>query len=164
MKPAQLRKDIAHFGQFGTRGLGYSVKDLYSEIKSAMGGSNYHRVILVGVGNLGSALLRYQGFMREGYQVVSSFDAVPQAVITKGLPVPVLAVDQMEPYIRENQIKIAILCVPREQAQEVTNELVAAGITGILNFSSSVLIAPDHVTISCVDLALELENLSYFVS
>ena len=164
VKPAQLRKDLTYFGQFGTRGLGYSVEELRSAIREVLGREQLQPVVLVGAGNLGSALLRYRGFEKEGFEVVAAFDAVPEAVVKRGISVPVHGFDEVTKFISDNQVKLAILCVPAEAAQEATNELVGAGVQGILNFSPSVLQVPERVTVNNVDLALELENLSYFVS
>lgn len=163
VKPAQLRKDLGYFGQFGTRGLGYAVEDLRNAIREVLGRTHFQSVVLVGVGNLGSALLRYHGFEKEGFEVVAAFDAVPEAVVQRGIGVPVHSVRELIPFLQANEIRLAILCVPGESAQEVANELVGAGVTGILNFSPSVLQVPEAVTVNNVDLALELENLSYFV-
>ena len=163
VKPAQLRKDLGYFGQFGTRGLGYAVEDLRNAIREVLGRTHFQPVVLVGVGNLGSALLRYHGFEKEGFEVVAAFDAVPEAVVQRGIEVPVHSVRGLIPFLQANEIRLAILCVPGESAQEVANELVGAGVTGILNFSPSVLQVPEAVTVNNVDLALELENLSYFV-
>ncbi len=164
VKPAQLRKDLAYFGQFGTRGLGYAVKELRDAIREVLGREHLQPVVLIGAGNLGSALLRYRGFEKEGFEVVAAFDAMPEAVLKRGISVPVLDLERLAQFIRENEVKLGILCVPVEVAQEVSNQLVAAGVQGILNFSPTVLQVPEAVTVNNVDLALELENLSYFVS
>lgn len=164
VKSAQLRKDLTYFGQFGTRGLGYSVEELRDAIRDVLGREQLQPVVLVGAGNLGSALLRYRGFEKEGFEVVGAFDAVPEAVVKRGINVPIYDLKDATRFISENHVKLAILCVPAEAAQEAANELVAAGVQGILNFSPSVLQVPEAVTVNNVDLALELENLSYFVS
>ena len=164
VKSAQLRRDLTYFGQFGTRGLGYSVRDLRGAIREVLGREQLQPVALVGAGNLGVALLRYRGFEKEGFEVVAAFDAVPETVVSRGITVPVHGFNEVSQFVRENEVKLAILCVPGEAAQEVTNELVAAGVQGILNFSPTVLEVPEAVTVNNVDLALELENLSYFVS
>ena len=164
VKPAQLRKDLTYFGQFGTRGLGYSVEELRNAIREVLGREQLQPVVLVGAGNLGTALLRYRGFAKEGFEVIAAFDAVPAAVVKRGISVPVYDLDDALNFIGENHVKLAILCVPAESAQEVANELVTAGVQGILNFSPSVLQVPESVAVNNVDLALELENLSYFVS
>ncbi|MEM9080466.1 MAG: redox-sensing transcriptional repressor Rex [Verrucomicrobiota bacterium] len=163
VKPAQLRRDLSYVGQFGTRGLGYQLEELFQAIREVLGREQLQPVILVGAGNLGCALLRYGGFQREGFEVVAAFDAVPQAVPKRGIPIPVLDVEGMELFIREHEVKLCILCVPAENAQEVANELVAFGIQGVLNFSPTVLQVPDNVMVNNVDLALELENVSFFI-
>lgn len=162
VKPAQLRKDLGYFGQLGTRGLGYPVDSLMLTIRLALGREHLQPVILVGAGNLGSALLRYQGFHKEGFDVIAAFDAKPDEARARELKIPVHDAAQLEVFIKENDVKLAILCVPVSAAQEVVNRLVAAGIQGILNFSPVFLEVPDEVTINNVDLALELEHLGYF--
>lgn len=164
VKPAQLRKDLASFSNVGTRGLGYSVSDLASTIKDFLGKTNLQPVILIGAGNLGSALLRYEGFNRGGFQVISAFDLFPRSIASQDLHIPVYPMDHLTTFVQQKKVRLAILCVPAEHAQEVTNQLVLSGIGGILNFSPTVLKVPDHISINNVDLALELENLSYFVS
>ena len=163
VKPAQLRKDLAYFGQFGTRGLGYPVEILSSIIRETLGREHLQPVILVGAGNLGSALLRYHGFEKEGFEVVAAFDANPEATRARGVTIPVFSDSELETFIAEKSIKLAILCVPVEFAQSVVNRLVAAGIQGVLNFSPIVLEVSPDVTVNNVDLALELEHLSYFI-
>jgi redox-sensing transcriptional repressor len=163
VKPAQLRKDLAYFGQFGTRGLGYPVEVLSTTIREALGREHLQPVILVGAGNLGSALLRYHGFEKEGFEVIAAFDANPDAARARGVSLPVHPVNELEPFIAKKSVKLAILCVPVEFAQAVVNRLVAAGIQGVLNFSPIVLEVSPDVTVNNVDLALELEHLSYFI-
>lgn len=160
---SQLRRDISHVGQFGTRGLGYQVDELRLAIREALGREHLQPVILVGAGNLGSALLRYGGFQKEGFEVVAAFDAVPEAVMKREIGVPLHGPEKMEQFIAANGVKLAILCVPAENAQEVVNDLVLSGVQGILNFSPTVLQVPEKVTINNVDLALELENVSFFI-
>ena len=164
VKPAQLRKDLTYFGQFGTRGLGYSVEELRDAIRDVLGREHLQPVVMVGAGNLGVALLRYRGFEKEGFEVVAAFDAEPEAVIARGVSVPVYRHDEVVSFVSDNGVKLAILCVPGGVAQEVANELVEAGVQGILNFSPTLLEVPEPVTVNNVDLALELENLSYFVT
>lgn len=163
VKSAQLRKDLAHFGQFGTRGLGYSVDALIGVITGVLGTSSLLQVILVGVGNLGSALLRYSGFNREGFEISAAFESDPKRLNAVNAEIPVMDVSLMTKYVIDNEVKIAIMAVPAETAQEVANSLVNAGVQAFLNFSSTVLKTPDNVIVNSVDLALELEHLSYFV-
>ncbi len=163
VKSTQLRKDLAYFGQFGTRGLGYNVEALAKTIGEVLGQNRLQPVILVGVGNLGSALLRYGGFKKEGFEIVAAFDIEPDSPRFVGLSVPLKGIDMLPDFIKENRVKMAILTVPSPAAQSVANRLVAAGIQGILNFSPTVLQVPENVVVNGVDLAVELENLSYFI-
>ena len=166
VKPTQLRKDLTYIGQFGTRGLGYSVDDMCERLNSAIGRTNLQPVILVGVGNLGSALARYDGFSREGFEIIAAFDAETgkrQIVTGSGANLRVRSTSGMKDFIQKHNVKMAILSVPATVAQEVTNELVSAGIQAILNFCPTVLQVPPMVFVNNVDLAIELENLSYFI-
>jgi redox-sensing transcriptional repressor len=163
VKPTQLRKDLTYFGQFGTRGLGYNVDALSTQLTDVLGTTRLQPVILVGAGNLGSALLRYPGFAKEGFEVLAAFDVEPSRKRSRELGVKVLAMSNVGEFVRDNRIKMAILTVPGHVAQEVTNELVASGIQAILNFAPIILQVPDKVVVNNVDLAIELENLSYFI-
>lgn len=163
MKPAQLRKDLGYFGQFGTRGLGYPVEVLLKAFREVLGRATLQPVILVGAGNLGRALLRYEGFMKEGFEVLAAFDKHADVIDTSRVPVPVLSDKEMVSFIEENHVRMAVICVPVEQGQGVANILVEAGVQGILNFSPTILQVPENVVITRVDLAMELENLSFFI-
>lgn len=163
VKPAQLRKDLGYFGQLGTRGLGYPVELLLETIRDVLGRSTLQPVILVGAGNLGRALLHYDGFKKEGFEVLAAFDTNPEALKGNDLTVPLMHDDEMIPFINQHNVRMAILCVPAKYGQEVANELVAAGVQGILNFSPTIIQVPDHVVVTRVDLAMELESLSYFI-
>lgn len=161
VKSTQLRKDLAYFGQLGTRGLGYNVDALSHTIGDVLGQNKLQPVVLVGVGNLGSALLRYGGFRKEGFEIAAAFDLNPRKL--PQISVPVLAMADMPDFVRRHHVKMAILTVPAHNAQSVVNELVEYGIQAILNFSPTVLDVPEHVVVNSVDLAVELENLSYFI-
>jgi redox-sensing transcriptional repressor len=137
------------------------VEALVKIISEVLGHNRLQPVILVGAGNLGSALLRYGGFRKEGFEVIAAFDLAPKP--QPGLGIPIYATSEMPQFIRTNQVKMAILTVPTSGAQAVTNEMVEAGIQAILNFSPTILDVPDHVVVNSVDLAVELENLSYFI-
>jgi len=163
VKPTQLRKDLAYFGTFGTRGLGYDVVELSNRIADELGTSRLQPVILVGVGNLGLALLSYRGFEKEGFEIVAAFDAEPDRPRDKKLGVTLFGMDDLPAFVRKHGVRMAILTVPAEVAQEVTNHLVESGIAGILNFSPIVLSVPEDVMVNNVNLAIELENLSYFI-
>ena len=163
VKPTQLRKDLTYFGQFGTRGLGYNVQALCTRLTDVLGTTQLQPVILVGAGNLGSALLRYPGFAKEGFEVVAAFDLEATKTRARTLGVKVLPMTKLGEFIRAESVKMAILTVPATVAQEVTNVLVEAGVLAILNFAPIFLQVPDKVVVNNVDLAIELENLSYFI-
>ncbi|MEI8234371.1 MAG: redox-sensing transcriptional repressor Rex [Verrucomicrobiota bacterium] len=163
VKPTQLRKDLAYFGQLGTRGLGYSVSHLTQTLMEALGTARLQPVVLIGAGHLGSALVRYRGFEKEGFEIVAAFDADPERARDVALGLPVLPMASLREFVREKLVKLAILTVPATVAQEVCNELVECGIQAILNFAPTILQVPDGVVVNNVDLAIELENLSYFI-
>ena len=163
VKSTQLRKDLTYFGQFGTRGLGYDVKQLIEMISARLGTKSLQPVVIVGIGNLGRALLSYRGFEREGFEVVGAFD-VQSGRFPKESPIQVQSMKVMPKVIDEHLVKMAILCVPPTAAQEVTNQLIEYGVVAILNFAPIVLSVPDEVTVNNVNLAMELENLSYFIN
>ena len=163
VKPTQLRKDLAYFGQFGTRGLGYDVARLEGTLTDLLGTNRLQPVVLVGVGNLGSALLAYRGFEKQGFELVAGFDADVKRKRSKTLQQPLYPMEQMERFIRDHGgIRLAILAVPSASAQDVCNRLVAAGISAVLNFAPVILQAPDGIVVSNVNLAIELENVAYF--
>jgi redox-sensing transcriptional repressor len=162
VKSTQLRKDLACFGTFGTRGLGYNVAELSNKIADELGTSRLQPVILAGAGHLGLALLSYRGFEREGFEIVAAFDAEPGRKRDKEIKQPIYGMDELPAFVKRQNVKMAILTVPASAAQEVANRLVQAGITGVLNFSPMVLSVPERVMVNNVNLAIELENLSYF--
>ncbi len=163
VKPTQLRKDLTYFGQFGTRGLGYDVGQLAAMITGLLGTQRLQPVVLVGLGNLGSALLSYRGFEQEGFEIVAAFDLKADQGAERGAKPLLHSMDKLPHVVRQLGVRMAILAVPGTAAQEVTNSLVQCGIAGILNFAPIVLQVPDEVVVNNVNLAIELENLSYFI-
>jgi len=163
VKSTQLRKDLAYFGQLGTRGLGYSVPALTARLSEVLGAARLQPVILVGAGHLGSALLRYGGFAKEGFEVVAAFDLDASRERARDLSIPVYSMENLPAFITEKKIKLAILTVPGAVAQEVCNNLIKSGVQAILNFAPVVLHTPEQIVVKNVDLAIELENLSYFI-
>lgn len=160
VQPAQLRKDLAYCGPLGKRGTGYEVTLLRNRLEEILGRASLQPVVLVGVGNLGQALLSYKGFAREGFEIAGAFDLRPRrSAIGK---IAVQPMNRMAPFIRRREIRMAILSVPGSAAQQVADQLAAAGIHAILNFSPAVLHLPETVAVNNVNLAIELENLSYF--
>ena len=137
--------------------------ELSQKIANELGTSSLQPVILVGVGNLGMALLSYRGFEKEGFEIIAAFDAEPARKRDKEIKQPILDMDRLAAFIREHGVKMAILSVPAAGAQTVANQLIESGVMGILNFSPSVLAVPEDVMVNNVNLAIELENLSYFI-
>ena len=164
VKPTQLRKDLTSFGHFGTRGLGYDVRKLHGKIAEALGRTQLQPVVLVGVGHLGSALLAYKGFEKESFEIVAGFDVDVKRQRRKTYSQPLMPLEKLESFVRARKIHMGIITVPMLVAQDVANRLVAAGVTAILNFAPIVLHVPPNVVVSNVNLAIELENLSYFRS
>jgi len=162
VKPEQVRKDLAFCGQIGKRGQGYEVGLLRSRLESMLKHASLRPVVIVGVGNLGSALLRYDGFLREGFEIAGAFDLVDgREIVHAGLRVQPMGL--LRQFISDHEVRIAILCVPATAAQEVAEQLVSYGIRAILNFAPIVLQVPPEVTVNSVNLAIELESLGYFV-
>ena len=159
---AQVRKDFSVFGISGNKRGGYQIDDLIVKLNAILGKNEIQKVVLVGAGQLGSALLKYRSFEQEGIKIITAFDSDPAKQLQKSR-IPILPVEQMEKFIADNKVKIAIICVPDIAAQQTLDALVAAGIRGILNFAPIDLKAPADCIVSNVNLAVELENLIYFV-
>ena len=161
---AQVRKDFANFGQFGYPGIGYRCLELIENIREILGTRDrVWPVALVGCGNLGQALLGYKGFDDQGFKVEVAYD-VEESVIGRQLgDLTVRNFDCLDSDVQEKEIKLAILAVPSANAQQVTDRLVQVGISGILNFAPVTLVVPETVTIAEVDLAIQLEQLSFAV-
>jgi redox-sensing transcriptional repressor len=158
---AKLRKDLSHLGSYGTRGVGYEVELLLGQIESVLGLTQRRAVALVGVGNLGHALAGYGGFASRGFRIAALLDADPARVGERISGQVVQHIDDLERVVEEQQINIAVLATPAPAAQAVTDRLVAAGVTAILNFAPCVLSVPDGVDVRKVDLAVELQILSF---
>ncbi|HZU35376.1 MAG TPA: redox-sensing transcriptional repressor Rex [Gemmataceae bacterium] len=160
---AQVRKDLAHLGNLGQPGIGYATDELITAIRRALGIDREWKVALVGVGNLARALLRYHGFQQQGFTIVALFDADPTKVgrAVEGLIVHDPA--DVATVVPATGAELAILTVPSESAQAVTDALGAAGIRGILNFAPAVLRMPPGVSLVSVDLAVQLEQLAFLV-
>jgi redox-sensing transcriptional repressor len=160
---AQVRKDLAYFGQFGRPGIGYRCEELIPVIRNILGTDRGWPVAMIGAGNLGRALLGYKGFGRQGFQIVAVFDVDAATVGTKIEGVAVYHLDQIEAIVRREAIKIGMIVVPAAAAQGVADQLVAAGIEGILNFAPVTISLPQRVSLVGVDLAIELEQLTFSV-
>ncbi|HZZ41619.1 MAG TPA: redox-sensing transcriptional repressor Rex [Tepidisphaeraceae bacterium] len=158
---AQVRKDLAYFGQFGHPGIGYRVDDLIDQVKHILGTDRAWNVLLIGAGNLGRALISYHGFQAKGFNLVAVFDNDPGKVGKKQGDHTIRPISELASVIQKQQVRLALLAVPGEAAQELVDKLVAAGIRGLLNFAPVNVTVPPHVAINSVDLAVQLEQLSF---
>jgi redox-sensing transcriptional repressor len=161
---AQVRKDLSLFGSFGKRGLGYSVPELLARIRDILGLGEDWRVALVGAGKLGSALASYRDFETRGFHIRAVFDSDPGKVGSRWAGLTIRADEEIETVVRAEGVEMAILTVPADAAQSAADRLVRAGVRGILNFAPVRLRVPDHVSLKNVDVALELEGLSFAVA
>lgn len=159
--PAQVRKDLAYFGDFGMRGVGYNVESLNAIIKEILGVDHTWKMILVGAGNLGSALTHYAGFEKRGFKISAVFDNDVNKIGMTLNGLPILPITKMVEYIDAHSVEIAVLAVPETSAQDVADLLCETNIKGIMNFSPSAIVTCDSIEIRQIDLAVSLEGLSY---
>lgn len=160
---AQVRKDLAYFGEFGTRGVGYNVGELYGHLMKILGLTTQWQVIIVGAGKLGSALTMYGGFAERGFKVVGVLDNDPRKIGQKLEGIEIAPITRLAEVAAANQAAIGIIAVPAEEAQGVANIMVEAGMKAILNFSPGVLVVPDDIVLRSVDLSVNLEILSFYL-
>ncbi|QGJ71901.1 Redox-sensing transcriptional repressor Rex [Planctomycetales bacterium 10988] len=160
---AQVRKDLAHFGQFGYPGIGYRTEELLRVIRTILGTNQRWDVALVGAGNLGRALLKYRGFEERGFRIAAVFDTDLSKVGTQLEGFEILDASRLSEIIKSSKMKLAAIAVPAPAAQEVANRLAAAGIQGILNFAPVTINLPNGIRIISVDLAIEFEQLAFAV-
>ena len=164
LNSAQIRKDLACFGEFGTRGVGYNVSQLKEHLIRELGIDRTRNVIIVGAGNLGMALADYRGFNGNGFQVAALIDIDPNKVgRTSRSGIPVLAYSEMPRMVRERQVEIAIIAVTADAAQDVYDSLAAAGVNAVLNFAPVQLRVQTSVKLKSVDLRINLESLSFYL-
>ncbi len=161
---AQVRKDLAYFGQFGHPGIGYQVDDLIVRVKKILGTDKTWPVLLVGAGNLGRALLAYRGFDAKGFKLVAVFDNDASKIGKKFGPFVVQPLAELQQTVRSKGIRLAMMAVPADVAQAVADELIEAGVRGLLNFAPVSLTVPPDIAINAVDLAVSLEQLSFQVN
>ncbi len=162
--PAKVRKDLSHLGSYGTRGVGYEVEELVLHISRELGLSKGWSVVLIGIGNLGHALAGYGGFTSRGFSIAALLDADPRRVGEVIAGLRVRPVTELDAVVAETGVSIGVIATPADAAQEVCEHLVAAGITSILNFAPVLLQVPDGVDVRRVDLAVELQILSFHQS
>ncbi len=165
LNAAQIRKDLAYFGEFGVRGVGYVVKDLRQQLRKILGLDRRLKVVVLGAGKLGQALADYPGFGREGFEIVAMFDTDPSKVGHQTRSgIPILHSRTLRAFAARTGIDIAVLAVPGEVAQDVLGLIVAAGVRAVLNFSPGGLRVPEAVKLKHVDLTVSLEGLSFFLA
>ena len=160
--PWQIRKDFSYFGGFGTRGIGYDVEKLIKQVKKILRIDIVHRAALVGVGNLGSAVLAHPGFKTYGFDIVAAFDAAPEKIGTKVTNIEIEGVSNLWT-LKRRKIDLAIITVPQQAAQKIADALVKAGIKGILNFSPCRITVPKRVKVITIDIAMDLARLPYYI-
>lgn len=165
LNAAQIRKDLAYFGEFGVRGVGYYVRELKRHLRVILGLDRTVRVAILGAGNLGLALADYPGFRQEGFEIVALFDVDRSKTGRKSRGgVRIIDMAEFRKVVKREDINIVVLAVPAVAAQEVTNTAVAAGIRAILNFSPGTLKVPPGVKLKDMDLTVSLESLSFFLA
>jgi redox-sensing transcriptional repressor len=165
LNAAQIRKDLAYFGEFGIRGVGYYVKELRQHLRQILGLDRRIKVAIMGAGNLGLALADYPGFRREGFEIAALFDAERDKIGQRSRTgVRIHDIQDLRAIVRRDRIGIAVIAVPADSAQPVVDAVVAAGIKAILNFSPGALKVPESVKLKSVDLTVSLESLSFFLA
>lgn len=165
LNAAQIRKDLAYFGEFGVRGVGYYVGDLRRHLRQILGLDRRLRVAIMGAGNLGLALADYPGFRQEGFEIAALFDTLHEKVgQVSRAGVAIHDIRQLKRIVRHERIQIAVIAVPAPAAQHVLNLVVAAGVKAVLNFSPGTLAVPAGVKLKSVDLTVSLEGLSFFLA
>jgi len=160
----QIRKDLAYFGEFGKRGVGYPIQNLINTLKGILGSSKRWEIIMVGVGNLGEALLRYRGYQKRSFNIIGAFDKDSSKVGKRINNIEVYNIQYMKSFIMKKNIRIGIITVPAQAAQKVAEIMVSGGITAILNFAPIVLKCPDFVKVNTIDISIELDRLVYYLS
>jgi len=161
--PAQVRKDLAYFGEFGTRGVGYNSRELYSYIMKILGLDKRWSIAIIGAGNLGRALSQYKGFQQRGFDITCIFDNDPKKIGKKLANINIFSLDLLEEKVKELNIDLGIIAVPALAAQDVADKLVNAGIRGIINFAPINITVKENIILRRVDLAAQLEYLTYYL-
>lgn len=158
---AQVRKDLSFFGSFGKRGLGYSVPELAGRLREILGLGREWKVIIIGAGKIGAALVAYRGFRQRGFHILAAYDSNAEKVGRTLQGIPVRDISQLEKDVHKDTPDIAVLTVPAENAQAVVDRVVRSGIKAVLNFAPTQLQVPADVTVKTVNMAMELEGLSF---
>lgn len=160
---AQIRKDLSHFGGFGKQGTGYQIAYLIEQLKQVLKVDQEWDVALVGVGDLGRAVAHYKGFSERGFRIVAAFDSDPDKVGKNIDGILVKSINDLNSFIQENQIKIAMIAVPAEYAQQVADQLITAGVRAILNYAPINLNVPENVHVQYIDPVTHLQRMTYYL-
>ncbi|ALP38700.1 REX family transcriptional regulator [Paenibacillus sp. IHB B 3084] len=163
LNPAQIRKDLAYFGDFGRKGIGYDVTYLIEKIRHILKIDQQINVVLVGAGNLGQALSNYNAYLKDNMKIVAVFDAVPDKVGTRINTLVVQPMDELEATVKEQNIRIGIITVPDFEAQHVADRLIESGIGAILNFAPTTLKTPANIRVHATDFTTDLLSLAYYL-
>ena len=163
LNPAQIRKDLAYFGEFGKKGIGYDVEYLIKKIRQILKLDREIPVALVGVGNLGRALCNYNAYLKDNVKIVAVFDVSPDKIGERINNLVIQPVDELRQTVKERNVRIGIITVPAVEAQTVADQFVDAGVEAILNFAPVILKVPDGVRIHYSDLTTELQSLAYYL-
>lgn len=161
---SQIRQDLNHFGGFGQQGYGYNVKELKNEIEKIIGIKQEYSAILIGAGNLGHAIVNYEGFKNNGFNIVAVFDTKNELIGKKLAGVPVYSIDKLEAFIEKNNVTIGVLTLPKNFAQQIADRLVHAGVKGLWNFAPIDLVLPDEIVLEDVHLDESLYTLTYYLN
>ncbi|NTU77894.1 MAG: redox-sensing transcriptional repressor Rex [Chloroflexales bacterium] len=161
---AQIRKDLSYFGEFGKQGIGYDVEKLLNHIERILGLTHRWPVVLVGVGYLGQAIARYDGFNNQGLQIVGLFDNDPAKIGQAVGSHPILDYSRLQEVVREHQVRLAIIAVPATHAQSVADMLIEAGVRAILNYAPIILQTPDDVWVRYIDPVAVLHSMTYYLA
>ncbi|MDW7674096.1 MAG: redox-sensing transcriptional repressor Rex [Bacillota bacterium] len=161
VSPAQVRKDLAYFGEFGTRGVGYNVKELHGHIMKILGLNHKWPIVIVGAGNLGTALSMYKGFTERGFVVSGIFDNDESKIGTEIGGITIQPIANLTRVIRDQKVEIGVITVPANYCQEIANIMIEAGVNAILNFAPKVINVPPHIEVRNVDLSVNLEVLTF---
>lgn len=162
--PAQVRKDLSYFGSFGTRGLGYDVRELRQEVARILGLNRQWKMALFGAGSLGHALFFFQGFREDGFFFTHIFDTDPEKVGQSWSGIKIMSFRSARTQLKRKRVDIGVIATPKEAAQEIVDLLVSLGIRGILNFTPRQLVVPEDVMPRYVNLAVALESISFFLT
>ncbi len=163
ISPAQIRKDLSHFGEFGKQGTGYNVSYLIEQLRRILHADRNWKIILVGAGDLGHAMVHYTGFRKQGLHIIGVFDNDPQKIGQRWGELTVMDASTIEDFIQKENVKIVILAVPAKVAQQVADRLVNAGIRAILNYAPIVLHLPNGILVEYIDPVVHLQYMTYFL-